>query len=278
MASNFERPQAMTIQEFRAAGEEIGKTIPADEGLHGYFQQHTSRLHRSCQLFDLFEGRLGDVLEIGPFYGFTPFLLRQRSSSYTVLEGPDPVVRALEPLYRQRDIALSYVDFFEVFGPTRSAPHRLALADARFDTILCWETMEHFNFNPLKFIRELQRVLKPGGRVCITVPNKASFQSLVALLTGRGEQALVENFFRFEDYESDGKKAFYGFHWREYSPPELAQVFGRAGFKVQSHGSFTAFQDQGAASFGRRLARGLSAFGTRIVPRCGTHVYLAAGK
>src|SRR6185295_10763942 len=111
---------------------------------------------------------LGNVLEVGPFFGYLPFLLRPASSAYTVLEGDDPVVRPLERLYQERAITLSYVDFCELFGPDRSAAHRLSFPDASFDTILCWETMEHFNFNPVKFIRELHRVLKPGGRVCIT--------------------------------------------------------------------------------------------------------------
>ena len=128
------------------------------------------RLHRTCELFGLFSNHLGNVLEIGPFFGYTPFLLRKQSSAYTVLEGNDPVVRPLESIYRQQDITLNYVDFFELFGPTRSAPHQLPLADATYDTILCWETMEHFNFNPVKFVRELHRVLKPGG-VFVIVPN-----------------------------------------------------------------------------------------------------------
>src|SRR5205807_3264174 len=105
-------------------------------------------------------------------------------------------------------------------------------------------------------------------------PNKASFQSVAALLLGRGEHSLIQNFYHFEDYESDGKKAFYGFHWREYSPPELTQLFSQAGFKVQASGSFTAFQDNGTLGLSRRLARKLSQMGTSILPRYGTHVYL----
>ena len=217
----------MTLQQFMAAGEDLSKSAGVLDGLHGYFRSHVTRLHRTCELFELFSTGLGDVLEIGPFFGYTPFLLRQHSSSYTVLEGNDPAVRPLGPLYARHGIALNYVDFFELFGPTRSAPHRLPLADASFDTILCWETMEHFNFNPVKFVRELHRVLKPGGRVCITVPNKASFQRIFALFSGSGEKSEIETYFQVEDYVSDGKKVFYGLHWREYSPPELSAAVRR---------------------------------------------------
>jgi SAM-dependent methyltransferase len=268
----------MTLQQFMAGGEDLSKKAGVFDGLHGYFRAHVTRLHRTCELFELFSPGLGDVLEIGPFFGYTPFLLRQRSSSSTVLEGKDPAVRPLEPLYKQYEIAFNYVDFFELFGPTRSAPHKLPLADSSYDTILCWETMEHFNFNPVKFVRELHRVLKPGGRVCITVPNKASFQRIVALLSGGEEKSEIENYFQFENYVSDGKKAFYGFHWREYSPPELSQLFAGAGFKIQAHGSFIAFRDHEHLGVRRRFARILSKAGTSCFPRYGTNVYLTASK
>ena len=139
-----------------------------------YFLTHRERLHASAEIFGLWsQPALGDVLEIGPFYGLLPFFLRQRASSYTVLEGDDPAVYPLQPLYTQHGIALELVDLFDDFGPVRGAPNTMRMPDERFDTILCWETMEHFNFNPVKFVRDLHRLLKPGGVACITVPNRA---------------------------------------------------------------------------------------------------------
>jgi SAM-dependent methyltransferase len=267
----------MTLQQFLARGEELSREAQVVDTFHGYFRGHAPRLYHSCELFKLF-GSLGDVLEIGPFYGYTPFMLRQNSTSYTVLEGDDPGVYHLAPLYKRYSIALSFIDFFEVFGPTRSATHQLPLSDSSCDTILCWETMEHFNFNPVKFVRELHRVLRPGGRVCITVPNKASFQNTVALLFGRREKTLIDNFFTFENYELNGKKAFFGFHWREYSQPELSYLFTSVGFKVQASGTFAVFQNHGKIGLARKFARLLSRAGTSLFKRYGTNVYLIAVK
>jgi SAM-dependent methyltransferase len=268
----------MTLNEFKESAETQVKKLGSSNGVHDYFQAHAARLHQCSGMFGLFSAPLGDVLEIGPFYGYMPFILRSRSTSYTVLEGNDPVVRQLDPLYEAHSVKVSYTDFGEVFGPLKSATHHLSFPDNSFDTILCWETMEHFNFNPVKLVRELHRVLKPGGRACVTVPNKASWQRLAVLLTGKGEDFLIEDFYKFEDYEIDGKKAFHGYHWREYSPPELRRLFSGAGFKIQASGSFNSFQPREKMGLLRRSARALARAGSAAFPRHGTHVYVMASK
>ena len=268
----------MTRQEFQARGLALSREANALDHGHGYFTSHAERLYKACAMFGLLDRKLGDVLEIGPYYGYTPFLLLPNASSYTVIEGDDPAVRPLENLYRKRQIKVSFVDLFDLFGPTHNAPHALALDSAAFDTVLCWETMEHFNFNPVKFVRELFRVLKPGGCAYLTVPNTASFQNLLGLILGRSERAHIDNYFQFEDYVSNGKKAFYGFHWREYSAPELGHLFARAGFNLRQCDTFVAFQAHGRLSLARRLARLGSAGLAALFRRYGTHVRLVAQK
>jgi len=82
----------------------------------------------------------------------------------------------------------------------------------------------------------------------------------------------------FEDYVSQGKKAFYGFHWREYSAPELRRLFDRAGFQVRRCSTFIAFQTPTKPSLMRRAVRAANALACRLLPRYGTHVYLEAEK
>lgn len=268
----------MTFDEFKTSAGVVMKKLGEADAMHEYFRTHAGRLHQCAELFSLFSAPLGDVLEVGPFFGYMPFILRQRAASYTVLEGDDPVVRRLDPLYAEHAIRVSYLDFGEVFGPLRTATHRLPFADNSFDTILCWETMEHFNFNPVKLVREFHRVLKPGGRICVTTPNRASWQRVAMLLTGKGEDFLINDFYTFENYEIDGKKAFHGYHWREYSPPELPRLFSGAGFKIQSAGSFNYFQPRENMGLLRRCARALAKTGCAVSPRQRTHVYVMAVK
>jgi SAM-dependent methyltransferase len=268
----------MTLQDFEAKGLEFSREAGVVDGQHGYFLQHASRLYDTCKQFHLFDGNLGDVLEIGPFFGYVPCFLRPYASSYTVLEGNDPAVQPLKPVYEKRKINLRLVDLFDLFGPTRDTRHSLELADASFDTILCWATMEHFNFNPVKFVRELRRVLKPGGRVFITVPNKASMPNLAALILGWSEPCLVEAYYTFEDYVSDGKKAFYGFHWREYTAPELRHLFSRAGFTISRCDTSVAFQGTTDTSFKRRARRAVMNGLCKLLPRYATEIRLVGQK
>jgi SAM-dependent methyltransferase len=46
---------------------------------------------------------------------------------------------------------------------------RFPFESASFDSILCNQVLEHV-FNPAEFLGELHRVLKPGGRLLLTIP------------------------------------------------------------------------------------------------------------
>ena len=55
------------------------------------------------------------------------------------------------------------------------AGERLPFADASFDMALCWDVVEHVQ-NPEQLLAELARVLRPGGRVLLTVINRYAFR------------------------------------------------------------------------------------------------------
>ena len=48
--------------------------------------------------------------------------------------------------------------------------YELPFADGEFDAILCFETIEHFS-QSLIFLKELFRLLRPGGEMVLTCPN-----------------------------------------------------------------------------------------------------------
>jgi len=48
------------------------------------------------------------------------------------------------------------------------------LAGRQFDTILCGELIEHLE-EPYRFLRQLKKLLKPGGRLVLSTPNPLGF-------------------------------------------------------------------------------------------------------
>ena len=55
--------------------------------------------------------------------------------------------------------------------------------DRQFDCVICSETIEHLE-NPRHTFRCLDRLLKPGGLLILTMPNQESIRSYVGLLFG----------------------------------------------------------------------------------------------
>jgi 2-polyprenyl-3-methyl-5-hydroxy-6-metoxy-1,4-benzoquinol methylase len=66
-----------------------------------------------------------------------------------------------------------------------------SLADCSVDAVVSIETIEHLE-NPRQFMRELVRIVKPGGWIIITTPNQLSFLSLLTLIV-KHEFAAFQN-------------------------------------------------------------------------------------
>jgi len=66
---------------------------------------------------------------------------------------------------------------------------RLPFGDAQFDLIWCSEVVEHLQ-DPQRFRIEIERLLKPGGKLVLTTPNSAFWLYPVARLFGKSPREL----------------------------------------------------------------------------------------
>ena len=67
----------------------------------------------------------------------------------------------------------------------------LPLGDSCADLVVSVETIEHLE-NPRAFVRELARIVRPGGRVVLTTPNQLSWLNKVTLVAKNQHNAFQE--------------------------------------------------------------------------------------
>ena len=134
------------------------------------------------------------------------------------------------------DIADANLRRIEALG-MRAVKHDLEqplpFADAMFDTVVCSEILEHL-FRPDLLLREVMRVLKPGGRVIVTVPNLHGLRNRIDLLVGK-RTPFIE--FRIYQDRTDQLSHVGVQHIRHYSFAGMRSVLQTVGFEqVRSRG------------------------------------------
>lgn len=101
----------------------------------------------------------------------------------------------------------------------------LPFEDNTFDIVSACEILEHLEYFPSWFGAEVGRVLKPSGRLLITVPNVGSIGNILKLISGRNI---------YMKYRSDPT----GRHKHEYTAIQLRALIGYFGMNVVSAGYF----------------------------------------
>jgi len=95
---------------------------------------------------------------------------------------------------------------------------RLALDDRSLDGILCSSVLEYVS-DPSVCLLEFARVLKPGGLLLVSVPNRNSVVRRLQLACHRLGSVLGRGWCRFLDYSR-----------HQYSKPEFERLLLQAGF------------------------------------------------
>lgn len=150
---------------------------------------------------------LGRVLDVGCASGQTGAILRSRGPARLVgVEINAEAARAAREIYDE-----------VLVGPAEEVLEGL---DGRFDTILCYDVLEHL-VDPWRVLARLAALSEPGARLHVSVPNARHLSLMVDVML-RGSF----------NYQADGHRD--NTHLRWFTPYDIEAAVTMAGFEVRS--------------------------------------------
>lgn len=139
------------------------KTVPTGERLTE-FAPHTitlEHLHRYAIAMELIKDK--SVLDIACGEGYGSHLLALQSATVTGIDIDTETIDAAKIKYKH-----PHLTFLQ--GDVENIP----ITNASFDVAVSFETLEHITAHH-KMVAELKRVLKPGGILLISTPDKLNY-------------------------------------------------------------------------------------------------------
>lgn len=134
---------------------------------------HLDIYNKVINIFSLKQLHRGSILDVGAGLGDFIKLLKERTThSFFAV-----------------DLMFSDIPGVEWF--VQDLNKNLQFQDEKFDVLTCLEVLEHVE-NPRKLVREMARVLKPGGHMILSTPNNESWRSILAYIF-RGHFVAFEN-------------------------------------------------------------------------------------
>ncbi|WP_236794857.1 bifunctional 2-polyprenyl-6-hydroxyphenol methylase/3-demethylubiquinol 3-O-methyltransferase UbiG [Amycolatopsis sp. GM8] len=134
------------------------------------------------------------VLEAGCGEGYGAALIAERAARVLALDYDEPTVRHVARRYPQ-------------LGTVRGNLAFLPLGSSTVDVVANFQVIEHL-WDQGGFLAECRRVLRPGGRLIVTTPNRLTFTP-------------------------DSDTPLNPYHTRELEPSEMDELLRGAGFEVE---------------------------------------------
>lgn len=141
------------------------------------FYRRDSRL-RSAQ--KMISGK--NVLDIGCHLGFFSRILAENGKEVVGIDVLESSINIAKTFNQVKGVEYKCGDIFN-----------LKFRDNEFDSIVFLETIEHVQ-EPVKFLREFFRILKPGGNLVISTPNSVSYINILhqlLLFTKKGQNKYI---------------------------------------------------------------------------------------
>ncbi|MCF6386919.1 class I SAM-dependent methyltransferase [Mycobacterium sp. MBM] len=182
------------------------RTIPGLAEENYWFRRHEVVYQR---LADRCAGR--DVLEAGPGEGYGADLIADRARSVTGVDYDEQAVAHIRAKYPRVQMHLGNLA-------------NLPLPDDSVDVVVNFQVIEHL-WDQGQFVAECARVLRPGGQLLMSTPNRITF--------------------------SPGRDTpLNPFHTRELNASELTELLEQGGFEIE--GVYGVFHGPGLAAIDAR--------------------------
>jgi 2-polyprenyl-3-methyl-5-hydroxy-6-metoxy-1,4-benzoquinol methylase len=249
---NYEKIVRNVIEEHKVSPVDmlnIGDRTGEYTYLSGHIDSYVRTVRDLDQLLDGDKSRR--ILEIGSFLGPVSVSLRQMGYDVSAVDIPEfHQSDRLRALYGRHGVD---------YRAANLRHHKLPYDSGAFDAVIICEVIEHFNFNPLPVILEINRILKTGGHIYVGMPNQAFIVNRIRLLQGKSTQGRIEEFFQQLDRNSN---MVVGLHWREYTMAETCEMLSRMGFHLER----SYFFNEGASHMANPLKAMLRAIAYAYPP------------
>lgn len=184
-------PAVSTVPTSRAAALHLTgeRTVPGVPEENYWFRRHEAA-YRALLPYCA-DAR---VLETGCGEGYGAVLIAESASRVLALDYDTPSTEHIAARYPQLDVARGNIAY-------------LPVADASIDVVANFQVIEHL-WDQDGFLAECFRVLRPGGKLLCTTPNRLTFTP-------------------------DSDTPLNPYHTRELSPAEMAELLRDNGFDVE---------------------------------------------
>lgn len=186
----------------------------------GYLKDHRRRFGEDLALADLFTPPGTSILELG---SVPPLITAALARTGRAVIGVDIAPDRFKTCITELGLDVRPCDF-------ETEP--LPFEDGAFDAVMMNEVFEHLRIDLFATMREVHRVLRPGGHLLLSTPNMASARGYANLLLRDRCWAICAD--PAEEYAKLDSLGHMG-HVREYTPTEMATFLRAVGFSVDAY-------------------------------------------